>query len=132
MEERLKELKSAMNNTVLKNVVFTEKQRLSILAKTEKERHPNIDILQLLQTKKTGYEVSQALIGRGIKNYSNNEGLLYVLLHELESAQYITCIWEEEQKYYQISRKGKKLLVSVEENESLSSIQKELIREGYR
>lgn len=131
MEERLKKLKGTMNKTVFKDVVFSEKHRSTILAKIDQKKNPEIDILQLLQIRRTGYEVSHALIARGVNNFSKNEGLLYVLLHELESSGYITSAWEAEQKYYQISKKGKKLLVTREEMETVSSILKEQTEGGF-
>ncbi|MDQ0156685.1 PadR family transcriptional regulator [Robertmurraya andreesenii] len=130
MEEQLKKLKNTMNQTVFKDVVFSEKHRSNILAKLNEKKNPELDVLQLLQTSKTGYEVSQALIARGVKNFAENEGMLYVLLHELEGAGYLTSTWENGEKYYQISTKGKKRLVLEEEQMTGTSLLKKLAEGG--
>jgi DNA-binding PadR family transcriptional regulator len=131
MEERLKRLKNSMNQSVFKDVIFSEEQRSTIIKKIQHKKNPELDVLQLLQSKKTGFEISRALLSRGISNFANNEGMLYVLLHKLEAKELIVSEWIDTQKFYQLTSKGSKQLKKFEEKtRSLSSFLRELTEGG--
>lgn len=75
-------------------------------------------ILQLLdEGDKYGYEMVRALEERSENVFTLKEGTLYPLLHALENEQYIEAYWEDteaarKRKYYHITNKGKKELVT--------------------
>lgn len=125
MEEKLQRLKEAMNKSVFKEIAFSERQKSNVLAKINGTKEIDIEILQVLHSKRTGYEVSQALLGRGVKSFYHHEGKLYVKLHELEQFRLLTSVWQEGQKFYQISDKGRKLLILKEEKVKAPTILQE-------
>lgn len=125
MDEQLQRLKEIMNKSVFKDASFSDGQKNRVLAKINGAKESDIEILQVLQSKRTGYEVSQALLGRGVKNFQHHEGQLYVKLHELEQSRLLTSVWEEGQKFYQISDKGRKLLIYKEEKVKAPTILQE-------
>lgn len=130
MEDRLKRLKNSMNQSIFKDVVFSDKQRSAIMNKVQQKKNPELDVLQLLQSKKTGFEISRALLSRGISNFANNEGMLYVLLHRLEARDLIASEWVDTQKLYQLTSKGSKQLKKQEEETRSSSSYLTEITEG--
>lgn len=117
MEERLRNLKKSR---VSKHLEFTDQYRRNIYKAIEREKDKEADvslaILQLLSQRKTGYDLLQLLIGRGIKKFQQNEGELYLLLHDLEQKEYILSEWKDNQKYYCLNQKGKRLLKKVEKS----------------
>lgn len=115
MDSYLKGLKKAMDQTVFKDVVFTDRVRAAVKAKLDLKRDPEVDILQILQTKKTGYELLKGLISRGVQTFVNDEGMLYTFLHRLEQDEFIRSEWEGEEKFYIISEKGLKRVAKTEE-----------------
>jgi hypothetical protein len=115
MENRLKNLKKSMDRTTFSQLKFTEQQRNEIREKIIKPDENEEDILlavmQLLSHEKTGFELVKLLRGRGIQKFEDNEGFLYILLHQLEQNQWIQAAWNEsEVKYYRLTEKGKKIL----------------------
>lgn len=114
MEDRLRNLKSTLNESVLKELKFSKNNRIAVMNRINMKKNPKLDILQLLQVKRTGYEISRSLFSRGIYRYQFDEGNLYLLLHELEMSQYIAGEWINEEKYYVLTNKGLKFLHQIE------------------
>ena len=82
----------------------------------------SIAVLHLLLHEKTGFELNKHLRARGIENFEDNEGYLYMLLHRLEHAHYLQTDWKEnDEKYYTLTDKGKKL-VSLSDKKRLKSL----------
>ncbi|MBY0074578.1 PadR family transcriptional regulator [Priestia aryabhattai] len=120
MDKRLKNLRKTMNREVFAQLTFTEKHKKSIREKIKQETHSEEEILlammQLLVQEKTGYELVSLLQSRGILNFKENEGSLYIILHRLELKGVLTSSWQEDgAKFYQLNQKGRKLLKKVEE-----------------
>lgn len=116
MDERLNQLK---RKPIKKQLQFSEKMRENIYKAIEKEKENDdyiqLTILQLLLTKRTGFELTQRLITLGVKRFLQDEGELYVYLHQLENQEYIVSEWNgDEKKYYVIRSKGKKHLKKLE------------------
>jgi hypothetical protein len=120
MEDRLKNLKNAMKRTILQDLSFTEKHKSSIRRQINQlsftsEEDVVLAIFQLLKEKRTGFELSRLLRARGIEKFENEEGFLYMSLHKFEHKGYLNTYWEEpDVKYYQLSNKGLKLLITFE------------------
>lgn len=115
MDERLKNLKKSMDNTTYSNLNFTEQLRKQIREKVIKQNKNEDEIflavLQLLAEEKTGYELVKLLSGRGIRNFEDNEGILYSSLHQLELDGCLQSSWNESSvKHYRLNNKGRKLL----------------------
>ncbi|MFQ6391601.1 PadR family transcriptional regulator [Priestia aryabhattai] len=120
MDKRLKNLRTTMNREVFSELKFTEHHKKSIREKIKQEDHSDKEILvaimQLLVQEKTGYQLINLLQSRGILNFRENEGSLYVILHRLELKGVLTSSWQEnDAKFYQLNKKGRKLLKKVEE-----------------
>lgn len=135
MEDRLKNLKKAMDQTSFANVAFTDKLRKEIHKKIsgqeEKEEDIFLAILQLLVTEKTGYELVKLIQGRGIKTFDENEGALYTILHRLEQFGYLQSNWDDkEAKYYRTTDKGKKLLRKAEKSQTKKQFALKELLEG--
>lgn len=118
MEERLKNIKKSMDRTTFSQLNFTEQHQKEIREKIykqdEKEEDILLSILQLLVHEKTGFELAIHLRGRGIKKFEDNEGFLYILLHQLEQNLCIQASWDEtEVKYYRLTDKGSRVLQKV-------------------
>ncbi|MBS4205956.1 PadR family transcriptional regulator [Lederbergia citrea] len=123
MEERLRKLKK---NKISNELQFTNRHRENIYKAIQREEDKNEDvflaILQLLSNKKTGFELLQTLIGRGIKKFVENEGSLYLLLHELEQKEYILSEWsDDKQKHYSLNQKGRRFLKKAEAKHGLET-----------
>ncbi|MBS4209261.1 PadR family transcriptional regulator [Bacillus sp. FJAT-50079] len=132
MEERLQKLKNKKISSELK---FTERHRQNIYKAIQREEEKDEDVLlavlQLLTHKKTGFELLEKLIGRGLKKFEDEEGSLYPLLHELEQKEYIVSEWNnEKQKYYRLNEKGKRFLKKAETKLRRSKSLNELLRGG--
>lgn len=119
MEERLENLRATLDESLLKELTFSNKHRMNIKNRINGNKNPKIDILQLLQVKRTGYDLSRSLFARGVYQYQFDEGSLYLLLHELEISQYIIGEWTNEEKYYVLTNKGFKYLQKLENKTSL-------------
>ncbi|WP_421382957.1 PadR family transcriptional regulator [Bacillus salacetis] len=114
MEDRLKRLRTIMEEGTFKRHPFTEekKDRLKkTIHQTAAPKEQLTDhILQILTTEKTGHEVFQQLCTRGINNFKENQGLLYTNLHSLENNRLIVSQWSEEKKLYRLTEQGRKKL----------------------
>ncbi|WP_176343714.1 PadR family transcriptional regulator [Priestia aryabhattai] len=135
MDKRLKNLRKTMNREVFAQLTFTEKHKKSIREKIKQETHSEEEILlammQLLVQEKTGYELVSLLQSRGILNFKENEGSLYIILHRLELKGVLTSNWQEDgAKFYQLNQKGRKLLKKVEEQPLSNHISFKEILEG--
>ncbi|MEQ7805474.1 PadR family transcriptional regulator [Priestia megaterium] len=135
MDKRLKNLRKTMNREVFAQLTFTEKHKKSIREKIKQETHSEEEILlammQLLVQEKTGYELVSLLQSRGILNFKENEGSLYIILHRLELKGVLTSSWQEDgAKFYQLNQKGRKLLKKVEEQPLSNHISFKEILEG--
>ena len=135
MDKRLKNLRKTMNREVFAQLKFTENHKKSIREKIKQETHSDEEILiammQLLVQEKTGYELVGLLQNRGILNFKENEGSLYVILHRLELKNLLMSSWQEDgAKFYQLNQKGRKLLKKVEEQPLSNHISFKEILEG--
>ena len=135
MDKRLKNLRKTMDREVFAQLTFTEKHKKSIREKIKQETHSDEEILiammQLLVQEKTGYELVSLLQSRGILNFKENEGSLYIILHRLELKGVLTSSWQEDgAKFYQLNQKGRKLLKKVEEQPLSNHISFKEILEG--
>ncbi|QDZ79528.1 PadR family transcriptional regulator [Priestia megaterium] len=135
MDKRLKNLRKTMNREVFAQLKFTENHKKSIREKIKQETHSDEEILiammQLLVQEKTGYELVSLLQSRGILNFKENEGSLYVILHRLELKGVLTSSWQEDgAKFYQLNKKGCRLLKKVEEQPLSNHISFKEILEG--
>jgi len=121
VEDRLKGLKKAMKHTVFKDLQFQDEHKFLIMKKIQQERETDemvlLALLQLLTSRRTGFELTELLRARHIQKFDEKEGFLYTLLHRLEQKQYITGEWEEV-KYYLLNDKGRKLLQKAEKQEN--------------
>ncbi|GIN92136.1 hypothetical protein J22TS1_31870 [Siminovitchia terrae] len=122
MEERLKKL----GKKQLSELKFTEQHRKNIYRAIDREQKSDEEILiatlQLLNEKRTGFELLQLLEGRNIKKFMNQEGSLYLLLHELELKEWIASLWADDHlKYYYLQDKGRKVLMKAEEKQQKNS-----------
>ncbi len=116
-----------MNDKTFSQVRFTEKHRETIQNKLSNQGNREqivLNVLQLLNQEKTGYQLANLLLARGIKQFDDNEGFLYILLHRLESNGVIQSSWisKEETKFYQLTSKGKRLLKQAEHKGKRSSV----------
>ena len=109
MEERLKHLKKALNQTAFKNVEFTNNHQQNI--------HKQLQVLPLKQMMlsmlveaKSGVELTQALHVRGVEQIVDNEGFVYSVLHEAEQQGWLRASWVDGVKFYQLTNIGKKQL----------------------
>ncbi|MEH6963855.1 PadR family transcriptional regulator [Priestia megaterium] len=135
MDKRLKNLRKTMDREVFAQLTFTEKHKKSIREKIKQETHSDEEILlaiiQLLVQEKTGYELVNLLQSRGILNFKENEGSLYVILHRLEVKGLLISSWQESgAKFYQLNKKGRRLLKKVEEQPSSNHLSFKEILEG--
>ena len=113
----LNNLRKSMKKTTFKGLEFTELHRQAVREKIEQfvsvENLQQV-VMQLLTQQKTGYELTQLLHSRGLKGIEKNEGMLYVLLHQLEQDGKIIAFWSDEgEKYYLLSKQGEKSLAKV-------------------
>ncbi|USL34665.1 MULTISPECIES: PadR family transcriptional regulator [Priestia] len=120
MDKRLKNLRKTMDRELFAQLKFTESHKKSIREKIKQATHSDeeilIAIMQLLVQEKTGYQLVSLLQSRGILNFKENEGALYVILHRLELKGILTSNWQEDgAKFYQLNKKGCRLLKKVEE-----------------
>ncbi|MEY2194226.1 PadR family transcriptional regulator [Neobacillus sp. BF23-41] len=127
MEDRLKNLKKAMDQRAFSKLNFTEKHRRNIREKinqqTENEEDILLAVMQLLVHEKTGFELTKLLRGRGIRKFEDNEGFLYTFLHRLEQSGSIQSSWtEDEAKYYQLTDIGRKVLRKIEKKQNKKQV----------
>ncbi|WP_409296303.1 PadR family transcriptional regulator [Peribacillus sp. SCS-26] len=116
MNDRLNSIKKAMKKTVFNNLTFTSEHKRLVHNRINSKNIKSdaellIAVLQLLTQEKTGYELNQKIRARGIQNFDNDEGSLYMLLHRLEQKGCLEAHWKEtNEKYYVLADKGSKLL----------------------
>ena len=109
MEERLKNLKQAIDQTAFKKVVFTNEHQKSIQKQLQVLPLKQI-ILKMLAEAKSGVELTQLLHVRGVEQIVDNEGLIYAILHEAEQQRWLKASWIDGVKYYQLTKLGNKQL----------------------
>ena len=109
MEERLKGLKKAVEQTAFSKVEFTTKLQQQIQKQLQTLPLKQI-ILSMLIEVKSGVELTQMLHVRGVEQIIDNEGLIYSILHEAQQQGWLTTKWENGVKYYQLTKLGKKQL----------------------
>ena len=120
--------KQAMKNQ-FKKVQFTEKHREAIRKGIHEEFSDQM-LLSMLQTTRTGYELTQLLYTNNKQTVHLNEGMIYAMLHRLEQQQLVVSEWQENEKRYVLSNKGVKLLTKLnKETHKLPSIQ-QLLKEA--
>lgn len=119
MEERLKNLKKAVDETAFKKLAFTNAHQQKI----RKQLQPvplQQTILSMLLEAKSGVELTQQLHVRGIEQIVDNEGMIYSILHEAEQQGWLVATWSDSVKYYELSKLGKKQLQQQEPATKLS------------
>lgn len=132
MDERLKNLRNALNRNHFKELKYNGKLKEAtfqrINQKETNEKDLFIVILNLLSKEKTGFEISRGIRSKGIEDFEKKEGYLYTLLHKMEQQDYITSHWKSsDQKFYFITKQGKKALRRLRTDQSnLQSVFKEI------
>ncbi|WP_028392136.1 PadR family transcriptional regulator [Bacillus cihuensis] len=126
MENRLRQLKKAMQTTVFYDVKFSEKHqnkiRQAIVNEGAGEEEVILTIFRMLKNEKSGFEIMAVLTSKGNAKFADNEGFLYALLHDLEQKDYIQSCWgTSEQKLYKLNDKGRKLLSKAETKKQSAS-----------
>lgn len=109
MDERLKNLKKAVDQTAFQQVRFTAKHEEQI----RKQLHASQlkeTILTMLAEAKSGVELTQMLHVLGVEQIVENEGFIYSILHEAEQQGLLVASWVDGVKYYQLTKLGKKQL----------------------
>ena len=124
VEDRLKNLKKAVDQTVFNKVEFMEKHQKQVLNQLHVVPLKQT-ILSMLTVSKSGTELTQMLHVCGVEQIVNNEGIIYSILHEAEQHGWLSARWESGVKYYQLTNLGKKQLQEDNVQEKLSL--KELI-----
>ncbi|WP_339195128.1 helix-turn-helix transcriptional regulator [Solibacillus sp. FSL R5-0449] len=109
MDDRLKNLKKAMDRTAFSGTKFTEQHKQQV------QRQLNVDevkkvLLSLLFEAKSGIEITQLLHVRGVQDVVNNEGMIYSILHEQENDGLVLASWNDGVKRYELTKAGKKQL----------------------
>ncbi|WP_372491381.1 PadR family transcriptional regulator [Priestia aryabhattai] len=135
MEKRLKNLRKTMDREVFTQLKFTEEHKNRIREKITQETHNDaeimIAIMQLLVQEKTGYQLVSLLQSRGISNFEENEGSLYIILHRLELKGVLKSSWQEDDaKFYQLNKQGRKLLKKLEKQPLSNHVSLKEILEG--
>lgn len=136
MDEQLKNIKRAMKNNLFNDLTFTDEHKNNVRQQIKKLQPATDDevllaILQLLVKEKTGFELSRLIRARGIERFEKEEGLLYMFLHRFEQKGYLESYWAEADiKYYQLTKKGRKLLAKAENKEYRGKIVLHELLEG--
>lgn len=123
MEDRIKGLRIAMNKHTFNQLEFTEQLQKNINEKINKQETKEEEvvfaIMNLLSQEKSGYELANSIRSRGIRNFEDNDGFLYSMLHRLENVGYLQSRWDEtEIKYYLLTEKGRKILRKLEKKQA--------------
>ncbi|MGE7673219.1 helix-turn-helix transcriptional regulator [Lysinibacillus sp. NPDC094403] len=119
--------KQAMKNQFQK-VQFTEKHREAVRNGIHEELSDQV-LLPMLQTMRSGYELTQLLYTKNKDVVHFNEGMIYASLHRLEQQQLVVSEWHENEKRYVLSNKGVKLLAKLNKEMYFPSIQ-QLLKEA--
>lgn len=117
MKDPLSNLKAAMDKTVFNEVTFSDQQknRTLDLIETIDDQQLELFILSALhQTDQTGYDLICWFEKEPqLQPLLNDEGRLYIILHQLEQKQWIGSTWTSEKrpiKIYHLNKLGKKQL----------------------
>ena len=121
MKDPFSNLKSTMRKTVFKDFTLSEDRKHAmkefVQSKQSASKQPIwkeetiVTLLTSLQHEaKHGFEIGTYLFQRNERCFHNNEGQLYTLLHLLENKRLLSSSWENGQKYYTLTSKGKKQL----------------------
>lgn len=121
-KDPFKNFKQAMDETVFRDMSFSEKQKKKILSMVRNDYKICIDIyiLKALQSSdKTGFDIYKNIqTTKANEQLYGEEGDLYISLHKLELKSLIGSTWVTKEgqtkKYYYLEKKGKKLLASWE------------------
>ncbi|WP_053485695.1 helix-turn-helix transcriptional regulator [Lysinibacillus sp. FJAT-14745] len=103
--------KHAMKNQ-FKKMQFTETHKEAVRKCIHEELSDHV-LLPMLQTMRSGYEITQLLYTKNKDIVHSNEGIIYATLHRLEQQQLIVSEWHENEKRYVLSNKGVKLLTKL-------------------
>jgi len=109
----LKNLKQAMQKHTFQGVKFDEKKQQAVHTKIQQlvsVEELKSTVLGLMQTEKSGFELTKLLHMRSEQAIFQNEGVLYQCLHELEAAELINGLWKNGEKVYFLSKKGQREL----------------------
>ena len=109
MDNRLKNFKKALDETAFKHVAFTKEHTHYI----QQEIHNTLcqqTILAMLTTRKSGVELAHQLHVRDSNDIDGKEGQLYALLHEAELQGLLSAQWQDDVKYYKLTKRGQKQL----------------------
>ena len=109
MDDRLKNLKKAMDRTAFSSTRFKDQHKENVQRQLSADELKKV-ILSLLFEAKSGIEITQLLHVRGIQDVVNNEGMVYSILHKQESNGFVRANWEEGVKRYELTKTGKKQL----------------------
>lgn len=123
MEERLKKLKKAVDQTAFQQLEFTNEHQQNIRKQLQSASLKQ-QILSMLTEAKSGVELTQLLHVRAIEQIVDNEGLVYSILHEAEQQGWLMASWHEGVKYYQLTKLGTKQLQQDSERVKLSLIER--------
>lgn len=123
MEERLKKLKKAVDQTAFQQLEFTNEHEQNIRKQLQSASLKQ-QILSMLTEAKSGVELTQLLHVRAIEQIVDNEGLVYSILHEAEQQGWLMASWHEGVKYYQLTKLGTKQLQQDSERVKLSLIER--------
>ena len=119
MEERLKKLKKAVDQTAFQQLEFTNEHEQNIRKQLQSASLKQ-QILSMLTEAKSGVELTQLLHVRAIEQIVDNEGFVYSILHEAEQQGWLMASWHEGVKYYQLTKLGTKQLQQDSERVKLS------------
>ena len=109
MEERLKQLKRAIDQTAFENVEFTNNHQQNVHKQLQVLPLKQM-VLSMLAEAKSGVELTQMLHVRCAEQIVNNEGVVYSVLHEAEQQRWLKASWIDGVKYYQLTKLGNKQL----------------------
>lgn len=107
MEDRLKQLKQSLKSTAFGQATFTKQRSVhQYIQKETLQQH----ILSLVETPKSGIDITTHLYMRGQLKQEEQEGIVYTILHEAVQAGWLQAYWEEDVKYYVLTKLGKQSL----------------------
>lgn len=109
MDDRLKNLKKAMDCTAFSSTKFIEQHKQHVQRQSSVDELKKV-ILSLLFEAKSGIEITQLLHVRGVRDVINNEGMIYSILHEQENEGIVLASWNDGVKCYVLTKAGKKQL----------------------
>lgn len=119
--------KQAMKNQ-FKKMRFTE-MHMEAVRKGIQEELSDQSLLTMLQTKRSGFEITQLLYAKNKEVLHLNEGMIYSSLHRLEQQQLVVSEWYGNEKRYVLSRKGVKLLTKLHKETDKRPVFEQLLKE---